>query len=143
MKVAELEGIALDYWVAKAEGRFRDQLAGYYGLERDCEIDVAMFERMEQRRPDPFKPSTHWAQGGPLLDRFPMRIAPAEAGDGDRWCVTPYVPGRHPDEGPWYWGPTMLIAAMRCLVASKFGEEVNNPLDQKLADRLVRDFGKP
>lgn len=121
MKTAELEGITLDYWVAKAEGHFRDQLAGYHGLERDCPISVETFERLNGRLPDSFRPSTNWAQGGPIIERNQIITAPyadRPHGPMSGWGAMQWG---HPE---LLKGPTPLIAAMRCFVASKFGEEV-------------------
>jgi hypothetical protein len=56
--------------------------------------------------------STDWAQGGPIIERELIAI------HGD-WKATL-------GEGT-YEGPTPLIAAMRCYVASKLGDEVDIP----------------
>jgi hypothetical protein len=56
--------------------------------------------------------STDWAQGGPIIERELIAI------HGD-WKATL-------GEGT-YEGPTPLIAAMRCYVASKLGDEVDLP----------------
>jgi len=67
--------------------------------------------------------STDWAQGGPIIEREKIAILSPMTGefwdarDGKR-LETPFV----------YWrGPTPLIAAMRCYVASKLGDEVEIP----------------
>ena len=60
--------------------------------------------------------STDWAYGGPIIER--ERICLIDQG-GDYW------------QALWGWkeafGPTPLIAAMRCYVASKLGDEVEIP----------------
>ena len=60
--------------------------------------------------------STDWAQGGPIIER--ERICLIDQG-GDYW------------QALWGWkeafGPTPLVAAMRCYVASKLGDEVEVP----------------
>jgi hypothetical protein len=64
--------------------------------------------------------STDWAQGGPIIEREGMTIAL----DAFGWEA------RHYDEEsePWVMtGPTPLVAAMRCYVASKLGDEVEIP----------------
>lgn len=77
----------------------------------------------------PFSPSTDWAQGGPIIDRE-MR----EHGF-DVWrtadmaqCAATYERGL-PDS--YIYGSTPLIAAMRCYVASKLGDEVEIPEELK------------
>ena len=56
--------------------------------------------------------STDWAHGGPVIER--EGIAIYLYGDGEWQAVLEKE----------YEGPTPLIAAMRCYVASKLGEEV-------------------
>jgi hypothetical protein len=64
--------------------------------------------------------STDWAQGGPIIEREKMTLE----WTGEDWMA--YI--RHDEE---YFGPTPLIAAMRCYVASKLGDavEVSNELE--------------
>ena len=56
--------------------------------------------------------STDWAHGGPVIER--EGIAIYLYGDGEWQAVLEKE----------YEGPTPLIAAMRCYVASKLGDEV-------------------
>jgi len=72
-------------------------------------------EFLQQRRKcRPY--SNDWAQGGPIIER--ERIA--TWGDGNLYWEA---------ECGWAWGkgPTPLIAAMRCYVTSKVGEEIEVP----------------
>ena len=102
MKTAELTGAALDWAVAKCEGRKNNDFGWWW---------------------DNYKPSTDWAQGGPIIDRekihlqihkmFTTAVISTEA-----WCGS-------------VRGPTPLIAAMRCYVASKLGDEVEIPEELK------------
>ena len=109
MKVSELEGAELDYWVAKALGWTPDPdmspesyTEGYWHGTSDF---YAKYE---------WKPSTNWNQGGPLIEKFYICLDYDFCGT---WIAA--IP-----EKPNKYGPTPLIAAMRALVASKFGEEV-------------------
>jgi len=61
--------------------------------------------------------STDWAQGGPIIER--ERIDVLYEHDL-RWIAVP-------QKGIESYGPTPLIAAMRCYVASKLGDEVEIP----------------
>ena len=97
LKTSELTGAALDWMVAKCTGMTWDvSLSGPYT----------------------YKPSTDWAQGGPIIER--EGIALYLYGDSE-WNA--HVGGRESV------GPTPLIAAMRCYVASKFGDEVDVPIE--------------
>jgi hypothetical protein len=59
--------------------------------------------------------SSSWEQGGPIMER--EKIATA-------WHLTRWVAWRGVIEHP---GPTPLIAAMRCYVASRLGDDIEIP----------------
>jgi hypothetical protein len=63
-------------------------------------------------------PSTDWAQGGAIIEREGIELLCETL--GFRWVAMP-------QKGPEWSGPTPLIAAMRCYVASKLGFEVELP----------------
>jgi hypothetical protein len=66
--------------------------------------------------PDYFQPSIDWEQGGAIIECERIEIVPNDAWDA-------YKEGQHlPNTGA-----TPLIAAMRCYVASKLGDEVDVP----------------
>jgi len=70
---------------------------------------------------DGYSPSTNWAQGGPIIERAGISVREVLTGF---WCA-------EVDAGDYeYEGPTPLIAAMRCYVASKLGDEVEVPCEQ-------------
>lgn len=78
-----------------------------------------------------FTPSTDWSQGGPIIERELIDIASkflcatTEHPNGTwEWQATAI---NEDDKAFWYNGPTPLIAAMRCYVASKLGDEVDVP----------------
>ena len=60
--------------------------------------------------------STDWAQGGPIIEREGIDLSRAGSG---WWAVNSPLPIQS--------GPTPLIAAMRCYVASKLGDTVEIP----------------
>ena len=72
--------------------------------------------------------STDWAHGGPIIEREQIDIQcfPRKSG-GVVWRTF------HAD------GPTPLIAAMRCFVAIKLGDEVDVP-DDVLRDAELDDL---
>ena len=126
IKTSELKDKALDWAVAKAIGEYRP-------------VPVSSY-------------STDWSQGGPIMDREKISVVCAE-GDynpskaGTSECYDTYwvadigklsastVYGPQSDDWGSHFqidadamqGPTPLIAAMRCFVASKLGDEVEIP----------------
>lgn len=61
--------------------------------------------------------TTDWAQGGPIIERELIAVD----WDHDTWNAAK-------DSLNWYVsGPTPLVAAMRCYVQSKLGDEVEIP----------------
>jgi len=97
MKTNDLTDAALDWAVAKCEG------AVYHG-------------------PAWTKPSTDWAQGGPIIEREKLDVE----------CLSNDWHARHPKNAGGLiryhgYGPTPLIAAMRCYVASQLGDDIDVP----------------
>lgn len=120
MKTSELIGPALDWAVAKCEGLTItwDDVFQDFWLETDVHHGLL----------GNFKPSTDWSQGGPIIEREKMLISPEQERDGtDSWDAVPCTV----DDGPIMNGPTPLIAAMRCYVANKLGDEVDVPKELK------------
>ena len=111
IKTTELQREALDRMVAKAEG---------IELSNGCYNRLLVDGRMStgQKMLTPYNPSTDWAHGGPIVERCCINVY---YDGGGYWCATT-------DSGdPPRFGPTPLIAAMRCYVASKLGDEVEVP----------------
>ena len=102
MKTSELTGVALDWAVAMCEGIDHDTAAMNIMFGDDNGWFLAF--------------STDWAQGGPIIER-------------EEICMLAPVRGlwRSINMGRTQYGPTPLIAAMRCYVASKLGDEVDVP----------------
>ena len=133
IKVQDAIGPVLDWLVAKAEG-----LRSSVMTERDC--------GQSRARPlgrwcainvtpvghDVFSPSTNPAQGHPIIER--EHIEPDWWHGSSRWRATSPENCRYDERGEYItdsecpmFGPTALIAAMRCYVASKFGDVVEVP----------------
>ena len=70
-----------------------------------------------------FKPSTNWAQGGPIIEREKIDIFHQDNGFSG---AIEMATRKNPHPTPYY-GETDLVAAMRTYVASKLGEEVDVP----------------
>ena len=103
MKVSELTGALLDYWVAKTAGRSVEIVDG------QCQHTYGMRSV--------FSPSTNWSQGGPIIEREGMNQYRQPDGIWYVFIKTPEIYSNAT-------GATLLIAAMRCYVASKFGNEL-------------------
>ena len=73
--------------------------------------------------PEDYSPSTDWAQGGPIIEREIITLIHPR---WDGWTAHKYD-DRIEDESYTLDGPTPLIAAMRCYVASQMGDEVEIP----------------
>lgn len=136
MKTSKLQGAELDYWVARAEGiehprALRAMAPGFVMVPYETEDEDGPITRYRA-----FMPSSEWMDGGPIIERERIGIF-----EGARWPE----PGTPPAQWVWYAcvdgtpnygtnlesydhptvsGPTMLVAAMRAFVASKFGDTV-------------------
>ena len=127
-QTADLTGKPLDWAVAKCEGF----------VQADDPPWEAGYE--------PFAYSTDWALAGPIIEREHIRLQPTITAGGYR------APGTvdavkamielpngatvfRSDAVVTEYGPTALIAAMRCYVASKIGDEVEAPAALLNGDR--------
>ena len=118
IKVSELTGADLDWAVAKADeerdvlfcqrqyGRLLVRIAGDHET-RDIEW--------------PYTPSTNWAQGGPIIERGEISVNWANG----QWQA--HTVNNQDEYEQIEYGPTPLIAAMRCYVASKMGDTIKVP----------------
>jgi hypothetical protein len=99
MKTAELNGAALDWAVTKCEGFDHSVTSSGWGM---------------------WGWATDWAQGGPIIEREGIGLLEQDGYwdtiDNGRGWVSCLLSG-----------PTPLIAAMRCYVASVLGADVEIP----------------
>jgi hypothetical protein len=102
MKTSELTGAALDWAVAKCENK---------GL---C---ITRPDLLAEGLVAPLRYSSNWEHGGPVIARECISTDYAQAAD---WAARSKT-------YQWAYGPTPLIAAMRCYVASKMGEDIDIP----------------
>lgn len=117
MKTSELTGAALDWAVAKAW--------------QPVYSDKHLLEHAKD-----FHPSTDWSQGGPIIERecltvsalYAQKNPPSPEYAHGEWGA--YIPCGVNSEAAGR-GPTPLIAAMRCYVASHLGDEVEVPEELK------------
>jgi hypothetical protein len=74
-----------------------------------------------------FNPSTDWAQGGPIIEREKIDVLVLRTNEGGFRAY--HTPTKEAKTHTYAEGPTPLIAAMRCYVASKLGDTVELPQD--------------
>jgi hypothetical protein len=123
MRTSELKKAALDWAVAKCEGwqetRATDATGSYPWLVKEG----------RDMNPKHYRPSTNWAQGGAIIERERLSVTPR-----DGYWEAYYHDNLFQDDGSDYFqkGETPLIAAMRCYVASKLGNEVQIPAELTL-----------
>ena len=104
IKTSELTGAALDWAVAKCLGT-EHLFAGH-------EVGRLHY-------------STDWSQGGPIMEREGIAIDCIRCdGEVDGWiaALPMFCDAKYEESSP-----TPLIAAMRCYVSSRLGDEVEIP----------------
>jgi hypothetical protein len=111
IKTSELIEAALDWAVAKCEN-----------VEPDENNKPIWFGDGDERVE--YTPSSDWAQGGPIIEREGIGLD--QYADYPRWQAFTPAP-EQPSGQAVCNGPTPLIAAMRCYVASKLGDDVDVP----------------
>lgn len=135
MKTNELTGHALNWAVAMAEGDkvFRPRLGRPSNWDKEAYLKDGSDDRWVVRVENPkvahfvdwtYNPSGDWMQGGPIIERQRIGVV-TSPDDANVWIGSMFEPD-------WKFnrtGPTPLIAAMRCYVASKLGDEVEIPAE--------------
>jgi hypothetical protein len=101
--VAELTGADLALWAARAAELEWPRIA----------LDICRVGPLFA--PIDFAPHEDWAQGGPLLEAYAIGFEPISDAE---WLAEDHITLRSGR------GPTPLIAAMRALVASIYGDTV-------------------
>ena len=107
IKTNELTRPALDWAVANAEG-----------MLKHITIDHSLTHPLIVSGVQSWGPSFIWSQGGPIIEQERITLLPCDSDWEAQSSTTPLIAVE---------GPTPLIAAMRCYVASKLGDEVDIP----------------
>ena len=118
MKVSELAGAQLDYWVARAQGW------SFGPPHKTLECDVWRDNKGEITGTIPaqaYEPSTNWGQGGPIMERERIFVEPSNFEREGKVFAYVDIGDEMP---PGEYGDTYLVAGMRCYVGSKFGDTV-------------------
>jgi len=105
IKTSELSSEQLDRVVAHIQGYAEGPNGSFWITEDDC-VD--------------FKPTTDWAQGGPIIQSERITLDVIDC--GETWIAQDYW-----KEFPEVEDSTPLVAAMRCYVFSELGDEVEVP----------------
>ena len=130
MKVQELTGASLDYWVAKAIGldvcNCNGLTIGEVGFMREHETRHCTC--CDKDWPEEY--SSDWSQCGPLTERHKITYWYFNHGSGP-WHAIISDDGQHFNEDDYYEkgiqsAETPQIAICRCIVASKYGDEVDD-----------------
>lgn len=112
MKTSELTGTALDWAVAKSNG------ATDIWQIQNSEWCIELSDGRKEFLFD-YQSSTLWAHGGPIIEREGLTVIFNDREGPRAW--------RSIGPAQMLYGPTPLIAAMRCYVAYKLGDEIELP----------------
>jgi hypothetical protein len=123
IKTSEASGAVLDWLVELALGTHWSANGYFIHRYAGCGPN-GHFDKNSQ-----WRYSTEWAAAGPIIEREFIEISPAPG--NSEWVAR--IHGPH-EKYQYAWvikhqayGPTPLIAAMRCFCASKLGDEVEVP----------------
>jgi hypothetical protein len=140
IKVSEASGKILDYLVAHCDGVVLEFNPMAYNRtimtrQKSCDLGGGV---------EVWSPTTNWAQGGPIKEREKIAtrfsdgtwyaMLSSDLGDGERAPWTKFTFNGVPFPTTTsrlcrFEGSSELIAAMRCYVASKLGQEAEVPDD--------------
>lgn len=125
IKVSEATNIQLDWLVAKCAAQANNHS---YVITPAGKL----FINSPLKRPDrlgAYFPSTNWSQGGPIIERERINLNQFQVHKGSVSNYFWEATSGYEDEPNYQivYGPTLLIAAMRCYVISKLGAEVKVP----------------
>ena len=112
MKTADLTGAALDWAVWTVAGG-----AAAYPKTASGKAFLKLWQGNSAKY---VHPSTDWAQGGPIIEREKIDLKFIDDQCYAGTFINRVIDGR-------IKGPTPLVAAMRCYVTSKLGDEVDVP----------------
>lgn len=125
IKISETTQNQLDYLVAKCNG-IPLALAPFTGAK-----NFVLVGQNGKPTSSTYEPSKSWAQGGPIIERAGIEVGPAPGVRpvGKSWLSE--FPCNPESKAYRAHGPTPLIAAMRCYVAAKLGDECDIPDELK------------
>jgi len=125
MRVSELEGGELDYWVAQAEGLKKPNINYYPDTDTGTDryfcsvVDESATKHFGQEYRKGFRPSKEWAIAGEIIDRENISVVFVKPHYIWDWAAGTGSGGQE-------FGNTALEAAMRAYVNKKFGDYVED-----------------
>jgi hypothetical protein len=120
MKTNELTRAALNWAVAKGEGE--TDCICYSRMKTFGKPMVGSNNYPDQDSYWPYAPCEDWSQGGPIIEREFIKVDPRKG----QWEATIWNEATIQNSA---YGPTPLIAAMRCYVAFKLGDDIEVPAE--------------
>lgn len=150
MHVADLTGVALDYWVARS----------LYDFVREIHFtdsgETVSIRGNDRGRPwdGRFTPSTSWEAAAAVLERAQRLEVRERADHGPAHCVAEFEGGHRTVEGR---GESLRVALLRAFVESRFGDSVDDvmyqaqalfgtrvePIDEQSAGASFGDIPRP
>lgn len=130
VKTTDLIGPALDWAVATIEGyvcQFDDEVSGPWLVPQEGFLH-------DEKPLSEFSPSTNWSKGGPIIERENLSVS--YWGDKSRFgqhsMPEQWWEARHPTHRTQSrrtvgFGPTPLIATIRCYCCAKLGDVIDIP----------------
>ena len=106
IKITKLTGAALDWAVAKCEG-----------------VDVNFLVAHQYGGEHFYQYRSNWLSAGPIIEKELITLKPFSGA----WLACIWNEDNDEPHRKFYRGPTVLVAAMRCYVASKLGDEIEVP----------------
>lgn len=132
MKISELTGGILDYWVAKATEEIHNLVIhnGRVAYEQKFDPEIHCHDSCQDMMKcwTYYHPSSDWSQFGPLIEKYRVELNIGHTGNYS-WLATIFdyqtrdknklIIAKQRDMSP-------LVAACRCIVASKYGDTVDD-----------------
>ncbi|PRY03775.1 phage protein NinX family protein [Paraburkholderia sp. BL25I1N1] len=134
MKVADLNGLALDYWVARS---LHDFVREIHFTDSGETVSIRGNDR---GRPwdGRFTPSTSWEAAAAVLERAQRLEVRERTALGAAHCVAEFEGGHRTVEGR---GDSLRVALLRAFVESRFGDTVGDVLRE--AQAVSGEYAQP
>ncbi|CAH2900835.1 MAG: FIG00456772: hypothetical protein [uncultured Paraburkholderia sp.] len=137
MKVADLEGLALDYWVARSLHDFVRE------IQFTDSGETVSIRGNDRGRPwdGRFTPTISWDAAAVVLERARRLEMRERSKEGPAHCVAEFEGGRGTAEGR---ADSVRVALLRAFVESRFGDSVGEMLHepQMLVGDKTRRIGE-
>ncbi|MEZ0601530.1 phage protein NinX family protein [Paraburkholderia sp. IW21] len=126
MHVADLTGVALDYWVARS---LHDFVREIYFTDSGETVSIRGNDR-GRAWDGRFTPSTSWEAAAAVLERAQRLEVRERTDQGAAHCVAEFEGGHRTVDGR---GDSLRVALLRAFIESRFGDSVDDVLRQPQA----------